>query len=352
MKYLCFLLGFFIYFCDARAQQANVPSRSPAIMVVNPIAVPQGWGVQDIGLNGSGYYPFDIATSAAANWGIVAYANAPNESYLMPFTTTTSGTVTEYSTVSSTTAAQGMALTFSKDSSTGNGIQTLTQSGVTTGALCSNNTEIDLFLFPNGNAPPNQDPAYPTAYLASAPKPTLDLLSGIMVSGSVTLQSQSSSTGSAAAPCEINQGAMIYSLTLNNATTSQTLFYQIAFNYFCYPGNNATFNAYCSATIPSMNYFFTGSGGVWGIDDPINNYTNTATGVAYTLISTNVPVSVAINILPRLAYLIENGQYGLDTTLSHWSIGSFYYGQHTWGSASLASTWSSTNFGPSILIQP
>jgi hypothetical protein len=101
-----------------------------------------------------------------------------------------------------------------------------------------------------------------------------------------------------------------------------------------------------------MNYFMTGQDNIWGIDDPINNYVNTATNQRYALLQHPALLDIDINFLPRVAQLIRSGQYGIDPDLSHWQWGSFYYGQHTWGSATLVSNWTSANFSPEIVYSP
>jgi hypothetical protein len=142
---------------------------------------------------------------------------------------------------------------------------------------------------------------------------------------------------------------MIYALVFNNTVNHQTLFYQLDFSWFCYAGTDPAINSWCQATVPQSDYFMTGQGGIWGIDDPISNYVNRATSQPYSLLQSPSVMDIDINFLPRIAQLIQTNQYGMDAELSHWQWGAFYYGQHTWGSAALVSSWTSANFSPSLV---
>ena len=91
---------------------------------------------------------------------------------------------------------------------------------------------------------------------------------------------------------------------------------------------------------------------MWGIDDPLTSYVDPATNEPFTLLQKAGTLTLNLNLLPRIAHLIQTGQYGLDTNLADWQWGSFYYGQHVWGSSRLVSRWSSVNFSPSIVYSP
>jgi hypothetical protein len=319
--------------------------------------------VQDTGRSTSttypeGYYHFDIVTSPQANWGVVAWGNAPGESYLSPFfkieSLDSNQMVSDdiWISSSSQTAAQSMAIMIDQNLASSVASQTIFQVGIPDPTYCASSNgsplEYDLFVAANSRS---MDPDYPSAYASDGqsppPNPSLDQLSAITINGSVELLA--AMPAATPAQCPLNQSAMIYALVFSNTVDHQTLFYQLDFNWFCYAGTNSALNAWCAAAIPQLNYFMTGQDGIWGIDDPISNQVNRTTNQPYALLQSPSVMDVDINVLPRIAQLIQTNQNGLDTDLSHWRWGAFYYGQHTWGSAALVSSWTSANFGPSIV---
>jgi len=334
---------------------------------INPVLPPQGFGVQDTGQVISttypgGYYPFDIATSLQANWFVAAWSNAPGESYLSPFfslqtLTMNNQTVSDelWISTSSQTASQSMAIMIDYNVASGLTSQTIFQVGIPDASYCAtpdgDPLEHDFFVAANSKS---VDPNYPSAYERDGqtppPNPSLDQLTALTINGSVALLAALS----AASPgqCPLNQSAMIYALVFSNTVNHQTLFYQLDFNWFCYAGTDPDVNTWCETAIPQMNYFMTGQGGIWGIDDPISNYVNRTTKQQYALLQGTSVMDVDIDFLPRIAQLIQTNQNGIDADLSHWQWGSFYFGQHTWGSAALVSSWTSANFSPSLSIRP
>jgi hypothetical protein len=248
-----------------------------------------------------------------------------------------------------------MAISINHDLETGVTTQTIFQTGIPNADDCTTSSgdplEYDFFIAANSRT---LDPNYPSAYLSDRPdpppNPSLDQVSAITINGWIQLVSATST--SAPGLCAVNQSALIYALVFNNTVNHQTLFYQLDLNWFCYSGTDPDVNIWCRVAVPQMNYFMTGQDNIWGIDDPINNYVNTATNQRYALLQHPALLDIDINFLPRVAQLIRSGQYGIDPDLSHWQWGSFYYGQHTWGSAVLISKWMSANFSPAIVYSP
>ncbi len=349
---------------QALAGQSDVAAEDS--VTLNPVAAPQGFAVQDTGhvvtkANPGGYYPYDSATSPNANWSIVAWTNPAGEAYLAPFIDLPSygakGEITgqTWEAANSPTASQNVALIIGQNLQTGINSQTLLQNGIegVKGCTTAGGTPQEYDFFVSGSST-KTNPYYPSAYLADQPKPPLNpalsQVSAINVKGSVTLVAQ----GPTVSPgqCPVNQSSLLYALIFNNLSKHQTLFYQLELNSFCYAGTDASRNAWCKSYVPSANYFNTGQSNVWGIDDPLTSYVNPATNQPFTLLQKAGTLTLNLNLLPRIAHLIQTGQYGMDTNLADWQWGSFYYGQHTWGSSGLVSTWSSVNFGPSIVYSP
>jgi hypothetical protein len=349
--------------CTATAQMAAGGAGS---VTTTPVAAPQGFAIQDTGdvvtkTHPGGYYPYDSATSPDANWNIVAWGNPPGEAYLAPFidlpTYGAGGKITAqtWEAAYSATASQNLALIISQNLQSGVNSQTLLQNGIESVKGCTTAAgtpqEYDFFV---SGSDKKTNPYYPSAYLSDQPdppqNPPLSQVTALDIDGSVTLVAQ----GPTVVPgqCPVNQSSLLYSLIFNNLSKHETLFYQLELNSFCYAGTEASRNAWCKAYVPSMNYFFTGQNGVWGIDDPLTSYVNPATKKPFALFQTAGTLTLAINLLPRIAHLIESGADGMDTNLADWQLGSFYYGQHTWGSSALVSTWSSANFSPSIVYTP
>jgi len=308
-----------------------------------------------------GYYRFDIATSPQANWGIVAWSNPAGESYLSAFihresfddNRSVSNEI--WTSSSSRTAVQSMAITIDQNRKSGVTSQTISQNGIPNADHCvtagGDPLENDFFVAANSKT---VDPNYPSAYLSDKPdpppNPSLDRVSAITINGWVQVLSATATASSV--PCAVNQSAMIYALVFNNKVKHQTLFYQLDLNWFCYARTHADHKNWCQETVPRMNYFMTGQGDVWGIDDPINNYINHSTNRLYSLLQNESLQEIDINFLPRIAQLIHTAQHGMDHDLSHWQWGSFYYGQHTWGNAALVSKWMSPNFSPEVVYSP
>jgi hypothetical protein len=340
----------------ARAQMLQANQQTA---VLQPIVRPQGFAVMDTARTVNqaypgGYYPFNTTTSSNANWAFVAWSNPENIPYLNPFISfPTFGenqqlTGQTWLASSSQTASQNMAVIINQNFTAGTTSEIFLQDGLTNLSGCSdgqgNPIEYDFFAFPNS---PNFNPYYPSAYLQSAANPPLNKVTGLNVKGSVGLLAQLST--SVPSRCPATQSSMIYSLIFNNTVTGQILFYQLDLNFFCYFGSDLDRNKWCSTVIPQMNYFFTGQGNVWGIDDPITNYVDPKTNAPYPLLQNTGTLNIDVNFMPRIAYLIQNAQYGMDNNLSHWQLGGIYYGQHTWGDAALVSNWSSANFAPTIV---
>jgi hypothetical protein len=335
-------------------------------VTLNPVAAPQGFAILDTGhvvtkAIPGGYYPYDSATSPNANWNIVAWTNPAGEAYLAPFIDLPSyganGAITAqtWEAVNTPTATQNLALIISQNLQTGISSQTLMQNGIegVKGCTTAGGTPQEYDFFVGGNAT-KTNPYYPSAYLADQPNPPLNPalshVTGIDVKGAVTLIAQ----GPTAVPgqCPVNQSSLLYAVIFNNLSKHQTLFYQLDLNSLCYAGTDASRNAWCKSYVPAANYFSIGQNNVWGIDDPLTSYVNPATNQPFPLLQTPGTLTLNLNLLPRIAHLIQTGQYGMDTNLADWQWGSFYYGQHSWGSSALVSTWSSVNFGPSIVYSP
>jgi hypothetical protein len=323
-------------------------------ILVAPVVVAKGFGILDTG-KVKGSYNFDQATSTAANWSIVAWSNPPGKSYFQPFTKTTSGDTQIWETLSSSAAKQSMALALEMTPTTGVAAETLLQKGFTSTSGCStaqgNPLENDFFV--SGNAR-STNPHYPSAYLRDGAKPPanppLSQVTAIDIQG--TVQLLESEAVVATGPCLVDQSGMLYALIFQDTVKGQWLYYQLDLNAFCFPGTNAARNAWCRTYKPSMTYFATGTNSTWGIDDVITNYTSSKTKTAFSLLRSPGAIALDLNFLPRIASLITKGQYGLDKTLADWTWNGFYYGQHTWGSATLQSSWTSTNFSPTIQYTP
>jgi hypothetical protein len=331
-----------------------------------PILAPHGFGVQDTGLKTTGdyprgYYPYDIATSPDANWGVIAWTNPAGEAYLnAPIDLPTFDDQQKlqsrtWISTSSPAANQSMALIWTENVARDTTSQTLFQDGINDTGGCTdsqgNPLEYDFFVAPNSKG---LDPYYPSAYLSDAPnppnKPFLNEATALTINGSVQLLAEMPTTSPG--QCAVNQSGLLYAQILNNPVRHQTLYYQLELSVFCYAGTDPAYNEWCKTTPLQMNYFFTGANNVWGIDDPITNYVNPATHSPYSLLEDGGTVNLAINFLPRIAHLIQHGEHGLDTDLLHWQLGAIYFGQHTWGSSALVSVWSSANFAPTIVYTP
>ncbi len=321
---------------------------------VQLVTPPAGYGIQDKARNGSGYFPFDQATSSAANWNIVAWSNPANQSYMSPLLnipTYNGGNLVAQTWIANQNAnsIQPMAVSLSLDLQHNTSSQMLIQNGsynTSNDTTCSQ--ENDLFVFPNSTT---YNTAYPNAYSTTATNPTLDKVTAMTVNGQVSLLSASNTT-TTPSPCSLNMGSMIYALSFSNTSSGATFYYQLGLNFFYFNGSNATYNSIFSSGVLNENYFFTGAGNEWGIDDPITSYTNPATGSAYTLFQNPGAYNLNLNVYPRIAYLITNGQYGLDTNLSHWKLSGIYYGHTQHGTAYIGSNWSSANFFPTITYNP
>jgi hypothetical protein len=333
---------------------------------LHPIRAPNGFGIQDTGVKinvdyPGGYYPYDIATSPEANWGVIAWTNPSGEAYLnapidLPtFDARQKLESRTWISTSSPAASQSMALMWTENFEKGTTSQTLFQVGINNTGGCAdsqgNPLEHDFFVAPNSKA---LNPYYPSAYINDAPNPPtnpfLNQITALTINGSVELLAQMPTTSPG--QCAVNQSGLIYALIFNNPVRHQTLFYQLDLSYFCYAGTDLAINEWCETASLQTNYFFTGENGVWGIDDPITKYIDPATHLPYSLLQNAHTDNLSINFLPRIAYLIEHGQDGLDTDISHWQFGSIYFGQHTWGSSALVSVWTSANFTPTIVYTP
>jgi hypothetical protein len=335
-------------------------------ITLHPILAPHGFGVQDTGAKTNsdhprGYYPYDIATSPDANWGVIAWTNPVDQAYLnapiyLPdFDAQRKLRSRTWISSSSPVANQKMALVWTENLTSGTTAQILYQSGINDIGGCTdsqgNPLEYDFFVAPNSKG---LDPYHPSAYLNDEPNPPtnpfLNQITALTIEGSVELLAQMPTTSPG--QCAVNQSGLLYALIFNNPVHHQTLYYQLDLNGFCYAGPDPAYNEWCKTTPHQMSYFFTGANNEWGIDDPITNYLNSATHSPYSLLGEGGTDDLALDFLPRIAYLIQHGEHGLDTDLSHWQVGAIYFGQHTWGSSALVSKWSSANFAPTIVYTP
>ena len=207
------------------------------------------------------------------------------------------------------------------------GAFTLAQSGA--GLPCSPLTEYDLFLAPKcvEASMGSLAGAAANGMTASQPLSTLQALSF-----NLGLQITYEQLGT---NCAINQAGYLLGLLFRNIITSKTFFYQI---YFRRPTRD---NGIVILTQPDNSFFDDGQGNI-GIDDHITN-------VASSL-QAPVPggprLGYSVNILPRLAAIIQSGGSGgkaYDTNLSHYKLAKTYFGQNIWGNSLTTATWDNFN---------
>jgi hypothetical protein len=242
-------------------------------------------------------------TGARPGWGIAAW-NIPG-ARLPPF-----ASVREAGGVvfRSQTPAAGVDLR--QDG--GNAVYTLAQDG---GPLPCENAggrprEFDLFVAPEDR---------PQAGL-----PSLGKMRALVQTATVTVHS---AAVSASKGCAVTQGGALLALVLSNASTHQTLFYQLRLNLFC--GKAAS----CRATqaAPRLGYFARAN--PFGIDDFLP-------ALGHAWLQEGARTELRLDLRPRLLEALRHAPPGLDAEPSHWQLTRVYHGQHIWGDVVLRSMWS------------
>jgi hypothetical protein len=130
--------------------------------------------------------------------------------------------------------------------------------------------------------------------------------------------------------------AALASMTFGNASTGQTLFYQLALRKFGYVGHNAT-TGYFASILPAYGYSA-------DVSDP--NIIDNITGVGGDLNSLPAMgiVNYNLNILPSvLAAIAAGGIHGFDTNVANWATGGVYVGHVTYGNIALITEWSNVS---------
>jgi hypothetical protein len=142
--------------------------------------------------------------------------------------------------------------------------------------------------------------------------------------------------------CEVNAAGLLSSLVFKNdiAKPHQVLFYRIDLARLCFSGprraaceRNRTRGLFYRRGRKILDRDGTVVGRSFGYRDTLASYN-------LQMASPQVPLSVDIDVLPRLKEFISHGEYGMDPDWRHWRIVSAYFGQNIWGNAAVTSQWS------------
>ncbi len=186
--------------------------------------------------------------------------------------------------------------------------------------------ESDLFASPNGYG--TKPPAGSGLLLAPDQAPALTGLAQLVSSATVMLQYANAVPSKV---CPVSQGAPLVSVILNNLTAHQTLFYQLALSNVCGPQPRARARL-CEAwgTHARSSYFFQRN--PFGVDDALPAFNQ-------PWLANNETRTISIDLLPHLIKFVANGPPKMDHNPAHWSVGSYYNGQHIWGGLTMTTTW-------------
>ena len=152
--------------------------------------------------------------------------------------------------------------------------------------------------------------------------------------------------------CAVNKGGAVITLLFWNHQVRpiQVFFYQLILGGGCGPQLDP---ASCggSAKTDTPSFWLPGkpitnaAGKVietnFGMNDFLSQY-------GYTRITDTNP-HLTLQMLPRLTAIIEQGSYGMDPNIAHWTLGGEYYGQII-GGIGLSTQW--TGFIPMITPAP
>ena len=128
-------------------------------------------------------------------------------------------------------------------------------------------------------------------------------------------------------------------VVLSNATSGQTLFYQLILS-------SSTDSMSQACTGPA--FWFWGpdpdNTSVYGVDE----YLGTAYGQACA--TENGPAQTYnLDLLPRLENLITNSpKSGLDKDFSHWTVNGPYWGDSVYGGATITTEWSNVSLDATL----
>lgn len=261
------------------------------------------------------------STAPGATWNLVAW-NIPGGD-LSPFTRRTSGNVTVFSST-----AKEASVTITQAKGATRATYKLIQDGTVLPCQGPDRQprESDLFASPSGKAKPPHE----SAGLLADGKYALTDLDHLFSDADVRIKYGNVKS---AKGCAVSQGGPLISVVLNNPTSHQTLFYQLALAMICGPQPEDR-QRFCNdmATKPGTNYFFTKD--PFGVDDSLPL-------LGQPFLKSGERRDVRVDILPRLLKLIAEAPAGMDKRPENWRIGHYYNGQHIWGDITLESEWTS-----------
>ncbi|MCB8877094.1 hypothetical protein [Acidisoma silvae] len=293
----------------ARAGEVTLLKPLDSISIHSPVQpVPPG-----------GPFPY-TASGPAASWGVVAW-DIPGGN-LSAFSSVAAGAATL-----STSQSAEASVTVLRASRGGTAI-TLSQDGAVLPCLTAGGQprESDLFLSPNKQTNRLEIDGYTSALHANPLTDLRHLYAAATVSYTATPSAKREI-------CGVAQGGALIAVILDNRTAHQTLFYQLALTTVCGP-QPAPRLAFCAKmrSAPWSNFFFTKN--PFGVDDklPLLGQRFLMPGETRTL---------HVDLLPRLIGFLRAGPFALDSDPGHWTIDSFYAGQHIWGGVKLTTHWSS-----------
>ncbi|MEA1673537.1 hypothetical protein [Nitrospirillum sp. BR 11163] len=259
------------------------------------------------------------STVPGATWNFVAW-NIPGGD-LSPFTRQTSGTKTVFSSTAreaSVTVTQVKGATYAT--------YKLTQDGTVLPCQGPDGQprESDLFASPNDKVKPPHE----SIGMMADGKYALTDLDHLFSDTDVRIKYGNLKTTKG---CAVSQGGPLISVVLNNPTSHQTLFYQLALGMICGPQPEDR-QRFCNdmVTKPRTDYFFIKD--PFGVDDflPL---------LGQPFLKSGERRDVRVDILPRLLKLIAEAPAGMDRRPENWRVGHYYNGQHIWGDITLESEW-------------
>ncbi|TWB21664.1 hypothetical protein [Nitrospirillum bahiense] len=261
------------------------------------------------------------STAPGASWNLVAWNISGGD--LPPFTRRRSGNVTVFSST-----AREASVTIIQARNATHATYKLTQDGAVLPCQGPDGRprESDLFASPSGKAKP---PHESVGVLADG-KYALTDLDNLFSDTDVRIKYENVKSTKG---CAVSQGGPLISVVLNNPTSHQTLFYQLALSMVCGPQPEDR-QRFCNdmLTKPRTNYFFTKD--PFGVDDSLPL-------LGQPFLKSGERRDVRVDILPRLLKLIAEAPAGMDKRPENWRVGGYYNGQHIWGDITLESEWTS-----------
>jgi hypothetical protein len=131
--------------------------------------------------------------------------------------------------------------------------------------------------------------------------------------------------------CAVSQAGALISVTLNNRTARQTLFYQTQLNIVCGP-QPAARQQLCERQTNRLVASYYSRANPFGVADPLPLF-------GQKWLANNERRTISVDLLPHLLRLIETGPNDMDHDPAHWALEGYYNGQHIWGDVTMTSSW-------------